>query len=336
MFDSRPGLFRRLLLTGLAIAGAIALIIGIVTALGGKPQSQDGFFAAIAAIFSRQETISVRAEPSEISSGGVFRFSWDHQTKRRGSYRLLTSCPAGVEVRQVHRDIKLCNTDLPLTPDLALLLSATNRNPDPAELKLFVVFEEGSARANTFFGGFTVVQVRPASPPISATPPSSAGPPPPVIGRPVPRPSEPPRFPPPPPREPPPGPRLPDLAVRIIDVGTTTPDAKQFFPATSIRRSDITAVLFDVSNIGGTSSPEWQFEAFLPIETSTFNSGLQPPISAGGAVRFILGFSGLSNPGASGPGGSFRVTVNVDPKNEIKEGNESNNSAVTTLPVAFD
>ncbi len=336
MFEyGTQGILRRFIFPALAVIGASAIIIFFLALIGAglggvRSPAGNGLLAAITAVFSREESIRVEAKPDAIPSGSSFHLSWVHETKRRGTYRLLAGCPLGVEIRQLNRDAKLCAVETEVHPDQFLLLSATNQNAEPSEVRLNIMFSEEVAKANRSFGAFVIVRVEPASKlklTLSPTPPLARTPPPTAVGAP------------PPPREPSPlpvGPRLPDFTVRIIDVGTTTPDAKQFFPAAAIRRSDVAAVLFEVSNTGGAPAPAWQFEAFLPVETSTFNPSVQPPIPAGGAVRFILGFSGLYSPGAAGPGGSFLVTVNVDPKNEIKELNENNNSAVETLPVVFD
>lgn len=331
MFDSgRYGITRQVLLWGLAAIGGLSLagfVLTLVLAGTGRTAPEGSFLASIAAVLSRKGSISVAAEPATVPSGEAFHLSWVHETRRRGTYRLTIDCPPGVAVRQVNRDGTGCNTARGVGPDRFLVLSVTNRNPEPEEVRVSVTFEEEGVSAQGFFGGFTLVTVQPVSSPARTTTPP---PPPPRISR----------TPAPPPAAGaapvPTGPRLPDLAVRIIDVGTTTPEAQQFFPATRIRRSDVAAVLFEVSNVGNAPAPEWQFEAWLPIETSTFNSGTQPSLPVGGSVRFILGFSGLFTPGSFGPGGEFRVTMRVDPQGEVREANEENNSAVTTLPVVSD
>lgn len=321
---------RRIGLIGLALIGALALLI-LAIALIARPSPQgNGLLAALGSIFlSPTESISVTANPDEVPSGGTFHLSWRHETERGGRYEMMLTCPDGVSVHKANRpEETLCNKTAAVDPDLFLLLSAFNKNKESAALRAAIFFNPDSGGGSDLFGGFVLVTIGSESKPETKTTavqrPTPSAPSP----APVSRPSVP--VQPVPVLVAPSAPSLPDLAVRVIDTGTTTQDAKQFFPAASVRKTDLAAVLFEVSNLGRVPIQEWSFEAWLPIESSTFKSVLQPSLPAGASVRFVLGFSGLYvNPA----GAEYKVTIRVDPESRIKELSEDNNSAIRVLSV---
>lgn len=317
---------RALLVRGLAIIGGIAiavlLIAFMVRATTGKSLLAGLIFSAPAV---SQRSIEIQFDPSEIESGGTSRVSWAGTNLSGGSYSIAVSCPAEVSVKQQNRDQDLCNSVLALNPDQFFLVTAQNKGTAAADVAATILYEDKNSATGSSVGGSATLGVKPAAH-AQAPAPSSQTPP-----RQNPRPSPAPRPAPSPAPTPvllPPQPGRPDLRVRIIDTGTTTSDARQFFPAPSIKLADTAAILFEVSNAGTAPALNWQFEAWLPLDSSTYLSPAEPPLPAGASARFILGFSGLYS-----PGGNYTATVRADPANAIQEINELNNSSSVTLSV---
>lgn len=106
-----------------------------------------------------------------------------------------------------------------------------------------------------------------------------------------------------------------DLSVRII----SSPGL--------VRSGQFTTVQFEISNLGETPTGSWSFEASLPAERSedrNFISTNQQSIPAHGRIVYTLSFT-LWNQS------SGAIVIQVDPRNNIKESNETNNQAALNL-----
>jgi len=85
-----------------------------------------------------------------------------------------------------------------------------------------------------------------------------------------------------------------------------------------------TIVVFDVTNIGGRSSGNWNFSYTIPGE-GLQTSPLQLSLTPGATIRYTLTFDDI-------PSGN--AVISVDPTNSIRENSETNN--ITTVFVRGD
>lgn len=119
--------------------------------------------------------------------------------------------------------------------------------------------------------------------------------------------------------------RFPDLTVQIIDTGILS-GSDIFTRATSTHAGQRAAVVFDVKNIGGKVSPEWNFRAAIPTPDSNYTSLTQSPLAPGEGIRFTMAFSNL------GSNGTNTVSFVVDPNTKIPDDpDRNNNTASATL-----
>lgn len=121
----------------------------------------------------------------------------------------------------------------------------------------------------------------------------------------------------------------PDLIGYILAVGTIDADTDEFIATSSVDRSGVAAVRFEVRNIGTKDTGPWTFEATLPT-TSTYTfrpSGVQQSLSPGERVEYTLSFDRLRRSSTG------RVLINIDPKDELDEFTRDNNQIETTLSI---
>jgi len=116
------------------------------------------------------------------------------------------------------------------------------------------------------------------------------------------------------------GSNVADLSVRILSVGVIDPISGNIIPREPTRPDDLVAVRFLISNGGGAPTGSWYFTAQLPTTPAyPYSSPVQTSLPPGGSIENMLRFKNAV------PGGVF--SVSVDPSNQVKESNESNNSA---------
>lgn len=121
-----------------------------------------------------------------------------------------------------------------------------------------------------------------------------------------------------------PAPTWPNLSVRILRVGVI--DAYGTFQSRSqVSPNEISAVVFDIENQGTASSGAWYFNAAVPTShqqqyTSPLQASLAPDAHIENTLRFTGGISGT-------------FLVSVDANNQVKESNESNNTASQYIPA---
>ncbi len=117
---------------------------------------------------------------------------------------------------------------------------------------------------------------------------------------------------------------FPDLSLQIIDTGILNGDV--FTHATSIQSGQKAAVVFDVRNIGGSVSPEWNFSAEMPILNANFISETQSALAPGEGIRFTIAFNDLKNNATN------TISFVVDPGKIVSnDPDRKNNTASTTL-----
>ena len=116
------------------------------------------------------------------------------------------------------------------------------------------------------------------------------------------------------------GSNVADLSVRILSVGVIDPISGNIIPREPTRPDDLVAVRFLISNGGGAPTGSWYFTAQLPTTPAyPYSSPAQTSLPPSGSIENMLRFKNAV------PGGVF--SVSVDPSNQVKESNESNNSA---------
>lgn len=118
---------------------------------------------------------------------------------------------------------------------------------------------------------------------------------------------------------------FPDLAIQIVDTGILSGN-DIFTHATSVEPGQRGAVVFDVKNIGGSVSPEWNFSAKIPTPSADFTSETQFALAPGEGIRFTMAFSNLQSNGTN------TVSFAVDPNTKIpNDPDRKNNTASATL-----
>ena len=117
--------------------------------------------------------------------------------------------------------------------------------------------------------------------------------------------------------------RFPDLAVQIVDTGILSGN-DVFTHATSTQAGQRAAVVFDVKNIGGSVSPEWNFRAAIPTPDSNYTSLTQSALAPGEGIRFTMAFSNL------GSNGTNTVSFVVDPNTKVTDDPDRNNNTTST------
>ncbi len=116
----------------------------------------------------------------------------------------------------------------------------------------------------------------------------------------------------------------PDLSLQIVDTGILNGDV--FTYATSVQLGQKAAVVFDVRNIGGNVSPEWNFSAEIPTLSPNFISETQSALAPGEGIRFTIGFNDIKGSGTN------TVSFVVDSSKIVSnDPNRTNNTASTTL-----
>lgn len=119
-----------------------------------------------------------------------------------------------------------------------------------------------------------------------------------------------------------------DFSVRIIAVGIIDPSTGAFVARTP-STNDMTAVQFDIGNIGGKATGSWHFTATLPTQDGyIYTSSAQEPLAPESHIVNTLRFTDLSQ-----SGGMFSVHVNPD--TNVREPNESNNYAEQFIQAVY-
>jgi len=118
----------------------------------------------------------------------------------------------------------------------------------------------------------------------------------------------------------------PDLSIHHIRTGVITRNG-YFVQKNSFNKNDVVVIKFTVSNNGTKTSPAWKFQALLPkTDNPLYTSAYQPAIPPCSGRFYTVK---VSNPKV----GNQKITVSVDPVNEMQELNEINNSDHTSIQV---
>ena len=297
----------------LAIIGSILLLIIVIWGLVHMANLSGGWFSSL--FPNKGGKITVTA-PAEVTSGTKFVISWSYMTSTKGSYALLYQCSSAVKLEKQ----SAVNTTLSIPCGAAFTLGTSDNKATllpllagtTTKVPLTIIFMPFGTSTEAFSAqaqGSVTVTVKPGTagatsipqPEMttakkSAAPPSST------------RPSTP-----------------ADLAVRIVGIGVIDPSNGMFVNRLPTSPNDLSAVQFDISNDGGSSTGPWYFIAQLPtMENYTYTSPPQAPLGPGDHIVNTLRFTQVA-PG----GGIFEVIV--DPVGQVTESNKSNNIASQTI-----
>lgn len=130
-----------------------------------------------------------------------------------------------------------------------------------------------------------------------------------------------------------------DLQVRILSTGTVNQFGQYVANATP-RFGEKAAIRFEVTNIGGTytSNWNWRADATGAISNSYFapaEAGLAP----GASTRLIVGFDTVNSNYGYGYNYGYtqqaQFTVMVDSGNVVYESNEGNNTISVSMPIGY-
>ena len=118
-----------------------------------------------------------------------------------------------------------------------------------------------------------------------------------------------------------------DLVVSKPIAGYINPNSGLFIPSNQINSSNIGAINFTVTNVGGTYSGLWSLSATLPTQEQLFTSVNQSSLAPGASVLFTLRLGEIQR------NGNYSIVVVVDNNKIVAESNENNNSAETNISI---
>ena len=300
--------------TGLmsSVIAIVAFIILIVIVLWGLVHLTSFSRTWFGSLLTRSVPGITVTVPKNATSSEPFNVTWKYSTTAKGTYAFLYRCKPGLQVRTAGPDntenlvpcgaaytVPDSNTSLSVTP----YLSGTSTVSVPVSI-IFMPSSTSTAGAQ----GSATVTINSASrtmmptpivttvvePIASTTVSNTTEPTKPVSQKPahVYR-------------------GAPDLSVRIIAVGVIDPGTGRFINRTPTSPGDISAVQFDISNVGGSPSGSYYFEARLPTSNGyVYNSAPQNPLGPGDHVLNTLRFTD-ANPA----GGNAYVTITTEDSN---------------------
>ncbi len=300
----KPGIVANIL----AIVGFIILIIIVIWGLLhiislSTPWFSDTFSG------SKKTEITVTA-PSEVAANTPFNVSWKHSSPNRGTYAILYTCVKGLKM-SVDGNAIPCGAAYTVgnaTGTASMLPTLTGTTSVNTAISILYIPSAAGTTGPEATGSATVrvVSAEPITiPPVVITPVVITPPPTPVVETPVvvtpapkpvyitpsPKPISYPR----PIPSPVPAPRpvsAADLSVRIIAVGVIDSYSGAFVARAPYSPSEISAVQFDVHNIGSTPSGSYTFQAQIPTsQPYTYSSQVQPSLAGGAHVVNTLRFT---------------------------------------------
>lgn len=259
----------------------------------------------------KQESELAITAPKEVRSGETFSVSWKNNSGKKGEYAFVYQCKAGLAFKTAYatgtsqripcgvayRLPPAEGTTLRLTPSLTSAASTT--------VPFSILLATGTSTPTVLAQAGSAITVLPGSVSYEtvphpesaqtdgydAAPTAQSGP--------------------------------PDLAVSIVGVGYIDPMTDQFIVGAPTSPTALSAVQFDIANVGGGSSGVWSFSAVLPTETNyPYRSPEQAPLGSGEHILNTLRFSGMAL-----NGGEFSVTASSP-----RDANTRNDTARTFVP----
>lgn len=340
---------------------ALVLVVAIVwvgmQSFRVLPSVRNSFANALVSVqsfFSPAERIVVSLVDSQVVVGEPFELVWEHRGKEHdGSYTMMYSCNDDVYLARTtggNESTIFCNTEIPLlSRDTKLTLTAYGDFDGVEEIPFFVRFtrngtsvvsEEGQLtilvqdeRFDTGVATTTDNGADDDETPASTTPPPATRAPNPVAPRPgtptfttipiVTQPTSDPNG-------------LADFSIRVLGTGLADRDCRDFDERDEIPQDLPSgkrgAIQFEIEN-GGTkkTGDNWNFSVKLPTSPSeTFTSPSQPDLFPNDKVTYTICFNRVVNKDEA------EYTITVDPRDEVDESNERNNSITRKIDIDRD
>lgn len=292
----KPGVVANIL----AIVGFIILIIIVIWGILHIINLSTPWLSGM---FTGKKEITVTA-PAQVPAGSPFVVSWKYSSSKRGTYAILYQCAPGLKI-SVDGNAIPCGAAYTLgnATGTAMMLPTLSGATDASTSisVLYIPSEAGTtgpeatgSAAVRIGSGVTqqnppVVEEHPT--PVEETPTQ-------VTQKPTPKPTYPSTG------TTQPRPVTPaDLSVRIVAVGVIDSYTGAFVARAPYSQNEVSAVQFDIQNIGGSASGSYTFQAQIPTtQPYTFSSQVQPSLAPGAHVVNTLRFSPAVN-------GTFAVSV---------------------------
>lgn len=279
----KPGVLANIL----AIVGFIILIIIVIWGLLHIVSLTTPFFSGMFQGGKKEITVTV---PAQVSANTAFPVSWKYSSSNRGTYAILYQCAQGLKI-SVDGNAVPCGAAYTLgnaTGSATMLPTLTGVKAATTSISILYIPSAagttgpeatGSANTRVVVGLVTT----PVETPVVQKPVVEK----PVVEQPKPVTQKPkPVYTAPKPVSP------ADLSVRIIAVGVIDSYTGAFVQRAPYSPSEVSAVQFDVQNVGGSPSGSYTFQAQIPTsQPYTFSSQVQPSLGAGAHVVNTLRFS---------------------------------------------
>ena len=333
----------------MAIVGLIAILsLGAFAVTKVAPLAHDNFLAnvvqSITAIFipsEEQETIEFTIDTHNLDAEKEFVLSFEHTTKRQGTYFFSYTCTDGVSIEvenALGEDEKIsCGTSFLITNATKTLpITVTSTKNRFSDISVFITFipnkqDDASVQGSTILtvtntkvssstsekeekpntGGTGTAVVTPGKSTTETnvisgntgggTPTSSSDP----NG-------------------------VADLVVSIIATGVVDKTTNAFTPRL-VEENDRAAIRFQVENIGTKVSGAWSFIVDLPLSSGTYvyrPNELQTTLYPGERVEYTLGFDGIDRSTKSA-----KTVINIDTERAVVETNRANNVAESFITL---
>ena len=302
----------------LAIVGFIILIVVVIWGLVNLAGVSSTWFSSL---FGKSENVIEVTAPKSAKSGESFSISWKYKEPTPGTYAFLYQCQGGLQLQtpgpaggmngipcgaaftiaSVNNTVSVTpllsgNSELDVPVSIIFMPSATSTDSTSSP-------QASSGKATEQAQGSATVRILPSeTPALDSTGSPQAEPTPTPAPTPTPTPA--------PAPVPAPAPKTPaDLSVRITSVTTDG-------------YGNGTAV-FDIVNVGGTSSGTYYFTANLPTQSGyTYTSPAQSSLAPGSHIISTLRFSQAAS-------GVFSVSITTP------DSNQSNNYASQSLNAPY-
>lgn len=337
--------FKSVAVKTLAIIGFLAILFlgawGAVTVVRYLPNAFSALasaFVSLTSVFVPNERLEVTIEPATAKVGEPVVVSWEHINKRAdGVYTVSYACRDGVSFdAQAQGGLyakTFCDTPFNFVgaeSSMRLIpFSAKNRFVDVPLAVSFTRTGESEPSATTE-ATVTLVNEGVTGSPSTLTPPAPSPTPTPsgsITGLPGTRTSNTYQITPGSGSSDPNG--FVDLTVKILATGVVSTTTNEFFTTSFVPRGARGGVKFEITNIGTKTSGGWSFNAALPTNPFfIFHSVTQPSLNPGDRIEYVLGFDSVDARSNRGT-----ITINVDPTSSVKEFNENNNLAQTTVTI---
>lgn len=310
----KPGVVANIL----AIVGFVILIIIVIWGLLHIINLSTPWFSGA---FSSKKEITVNA-PAQVSASQPFIVSWKYNTSSRGTYAILYQCVTGLKMT-VDGNAVPCGAAYTLgnaTGTAQLVPTLTGTSTVTGGISVLYIPSAVGTTGPEATGNATIKIVKNV-PVVTQPQPTEEETP--VVTKPT-------TSKPTPSTNPKPVYTYPqttgpaDLSVRIVAVGVIDPYSGAFIARNPYAPSEISAVQFDVQNIGGTASGAYTFDANIPTsQPYVYSSQLQPSLAPQAHVINTLRFTPAVD-------GTFSVTV------RSYDANQSNNTASRWVTGAYN